>query len=175
LTGPLGLLTEDPRVKVDGRRVRPRPSVGLHAHRTDEALGFEEHTLPIPVQGVLSNGEPYESTVHVLQAFTLLLMKLHAFRDRCRDEEKDLARHHALDIYRIVAMMTEDEFEETRQIAAEHDDHPVVLEAGRIAQEHFASDESLGSLRLRAHALWNETMALAEFLSALKDLFVSRT
>ncbi|MCK4601325.1 MAG: nucleotidyl transferase AbiEii/AbiGii toxin family protein [Phycisphaerae bacterium] len=171
LTGPLGLFANDPRVKVDDRRVRPRPSVKLHAHRTDEALGFQEHTMAIPVTGTLSGGDPYEATVHVPSAFTLLLMKLHAFRDLCNDEEKDLARHHALDIYRIVAMMTEQEFEQTRQQVAEHQDHPAVLESVQIVREYFASDESLGSLRLRGHALWNERMALTKFLSALKDLF----
>jgi hypothetical protein len=170
LTGPLGPFADDPRVKVDDRRVRPRPSVKLHAHRTDEALGFQEHTTPVPVTGTLSSGDPYEATVLVPPAFTLLLMKLHAFRDRCNDEEKDLGRHHALDIYRIVAMMTEQEFEQTKQKVAEHQEGPAVVEAARIAREHFASEESLGSLRLREHPLWDEGMALKESLSALADL-----
>jgi hypothetical protein len=76
LTGPLGLFADDPRVKVDDRRVRPRESVQLHAHRMDEAVGFQESTLAIPVRGTLSSGQAYEAVVHVPQAFTLLLMKL---------------------------------------------------------------------------------------------------
>ena len=171
LTGPLGPLADDPRVKADNRRVRPRPSVNLHARRADEALGFQQDTMTIPVTGTLSSGDIYEATVHVPPAFTLLLMKLHAFRDRWSDVDKDLARHHALDIYRIVAMMTEQEFEQTRRQVAQYQNHSAVVEAVRIAREHFASDESLGLLRLREHALWDERMAVAEFLSALKDLF----
>ncbi len=170
LTGPLGSFTDDPRVKVDDRRVRPRESVHLHAHRTDEALGFQESTLAIPVAGTLSNGQAYESVVHVPQAFTLLMMKLYAFRDRCMDAEKDMARHHALDLYRIVAIMTEDEFQQTGRQVAQHDGEAVIVEAKRIVGEYFASRESLGSLRLREHRLWREGMAITEFLSAINDL-----
>lgn len=170
LTGPLGPLANDPRVKVGDRRVRPQPSVKLHAHRTDEALGFQEHTMVVPVMGILSSGDPYEAAVYVPSAFTLLLMKLHAFRDGCNDENKDLARHHALDIYRIMAMLTEQELDQTQQQLAEHRDESAVVEAVRIAGEYFVSEESLGSLRLREHALWDESMALTDFLSAMKDL-----
>jgi len=172
LTGSLGPLADDPRIKVDDRRVRPRKSLKLHAHRADEALGFQEDTLAIPVKGILSSGEVYQGTVNILSAFTLLLMKLHAFRDRCHDEEKDLARHHALDIYRIVAVMTEEQFEQTRRKVSAQKDHPVLAEATRIVRANFESPESLGSLRLRSHALWNDEMALNEFLSALHDLFL---
>ena len=171
LTGPLGTFEDDSRVKVDDRRVRPRPSVKLHAHRTDEALGFQEDTVAIPVQGLLSSGAPYEAMVYVPSAFTLLLMKLHAFRDRCQDEEKDLGRHHALDLYRIVAMMTEHEFDHTHQRVLSQRDHDVVVEAARIVAEHFGSAEAMGSLRLRGHALWDNEMALDEFLSALREFF----
>ena len=171
LTGPLGSMANDPRVKIDERRVRPRQSVKLHAHRTDEALGFQDDTTAIPIEGTLSSGETYHAIIHVLSAFTLLLMKLYAFRDRRHDEEKDLARHHALDIYRILAMMTEKEFEQTDRRIAEQKDHPVIIETGRIVTEYFKSPESLGSLRLRSHVLWDNDMALGEFLSALHDFF----
>ena len=170
LTGPLGTFADDPRLRVDDRRVRPRKSVQLHAHRTDEATGFQENTLVIPLSGVLSSGEAYEAVAHIPQTFTLLLMKLHAFRDRCRDAEKDMARHHALDLYRIVAMMTEVEFQQTRQQVERHQGDPVTGEARRIVTESFSSAESLGSLRLREHPLWDEAMALQAFLSALTDL-----
>jgi len=173
LTGPLGPLGNDPRVKIDDRRVRPRKSVKLHAHRMDEALGFQDNTMVIPLDGSLSSGELYEAAVLVPSAFTLLLMKLHAFRDRCKDAAKDLAQHHALDIYRIVAMMTEQEFEETGQQIAGQRNHPVLIEAARVVAEHFDSPESLGSLRLRSHSLWDEGMAMQAFLAALRDLLLT--
>jgi len=175
LTGPLGAFADDPRVKVDDRRVRPRESVQLHAHRTDEAIAFQEDTLAIPVRGTLSSGDTYEAVVHVPQPFTLLLMKLFTFRDRCMDAAKDMARHHALDLYRIVAFMTNAEFDQTERQIRQHQNEPAVVEASRIVAEHFASTESLGPLRLREHRLWNERMAMADFLSAIKDLFVARS
>jgi hypothetical protein len=175
LTGPLGSFADDPRVRIDDRRVRPRQSVKLHAHRTDEALDFQTNTMDIPIEGSLSSGEPFQAVINVASAFTLLLMKLHAFRDRCQDAEKDLGRHHALDIYRIVAMMTEEEFEQTRQQVAAQRDHPVLVESARIVGEYFESVESLGSLRLREHTLWNNSMALDNFLSAVHDLFLTQT
>lgn len=171
LTGPLGPFANDPRIKVDDRRVRPRESVHLHAHRTDEAVGFQEDTLVIAVCGILSNGQDFEGVVHIPQAFTLLLMKLFAFRDRCIDADKDMGRHHALDLYRIVAIMTENEYQKTEQRIEQHQNKPVVVEAKRIVKDYFRSGESLGSLRLREHQLWNDNMALAEFLAAMKDLF----
>jgi len=172
LTGPLGDFADDPRVKVDDRRVRPRQRVKLHAHRMDEALGFEDNTMAIPVEGALSSGDIYQASICIPSAFTFLLMKLHAFRDRCDNEEKDLARHHALDIYRVVAMMTEREFEQTRQKNREYLRHSVLVEAARIVAKNFGSPESLGSLRLRSHLLWNEGMALTKFLAGLRDLFL---
>ncbi len=171
LTGPREMFTGDPRVRVGVRRVRPRRSVGLHAHATDEALAFEQRTMALAVDGVLSSGEPYAAMVRIPSAFTLLLMKLHAFRDRCQDEDKDLGRHHALDIYRIVAMMSEQEWELTLQQVREFEQHPVIVEAADIIRTYFDSPESLGSIRLREHRLWNDTMALKEFLSAIQDAF----
>ena len=36
-------------------------------------------------------------------------MRLFAFRGRKGDPAKGMAQHHALDLYRVVAMLTEDE------------------------------------------------------------------
>jgi hypothetical protein len=170
LTGPLGSLAGDRRVKVDDRRVRPRHSVKLHAHRTDEALGFQEDTQEITVSGLRSCGQPYQDEVHVPPPHTLLLMKLHAFRDRHQDRGKDLGRHHALDIYRIVAMMTEHEFTRSQEWFVVQRDHPVVTEARRIVAEHFDTAVSRGAILLREHPLWRSGMPLDEFLSAIREL-----
>lgn len=171
LTGPLGEMADDPRIRIDERRVRPRQSVQLHAHRTDEALGFQDDLLELTLDGVLPDGQLCRATVYVPQPFTLLLMKLCALRDRCTDPTKDLARHHALDLYRIIAMLTEVEFETTRRKVVESSDHPVVNEARRIVAQYFSTSESLGSLRLREHSLWRADMAIDRFLLALRDIF----
>ena len=41
------------------------------------------------------------------------MMKLFAFRDRKEDRDKNLGRHHALDLYAIVAMQVESEYQES--------------------------------------------------------------
>jgi hypothetical protein len=171
LTGPREIFAGDPRVQVGSRRVRLRQSVGLHAHAIDEALNFENGTMALHIEGRLSSGNTYAAIVQVPSAFTLLLMKLYAFRDRCQDEDKDLGRHHALDIYRIIAMMSEQEWEQTLQQIREFGQHPVIIEAARIVRTLFESPESLGSIRLREHPLWDDGMALDEFLSAIQDVF----
>jgi len=110
---------------------------------------------------------------------TLLMMKLFAFRDSCREDASDTkkakASHHALDLYRIVAIMTEVEFERAALQIERHQGELAVVEAKRIVAELFASNESPGSLRLRRHPLWTmnmaENMALIKFLSATQDLF----
>ena len=174
LTGPQEHFADSPEVRVDARRVRLRKSVNLHAHPTDEALALGTDTMEIEIDGVLPSGESYSSAVYIPSAFDFLLMKLFAFRDRCQDEKKDLGRHHALDAYRVIAMMPEQEWEQTLGRIAEFGDHPIVVEARHIAQEFFDSPESVGSVRMQEHPLWSDDMALHEFLAALRDLFSAR-
>ena len=57
LAGPLGQYEDPSRVKVDSRRVKPKPSVGLHAHRSDEAVAYELEPITVSLTGALSSGE----------------------------------------------------------------------------------------------------------------------
>ena len=66
------------------------------------------------------------------------MMKLHAFADRSADADADLGRHHALDVYRIVAMLAEDEFEQVRQRVTQHGASLPVIRARQIVRDHFA-------------------------------------
>ena len=110
LAGPLGHHEDPSRVKVDSRRVKPKPSVGLHAHRTDAAVAYDREPITVSLTGTRSSGEDAAYEVPIPQAFSYLMMKLFAFRDRKDDDEKEFARHHALDLYRIVAMLSEPEY-----------------------------------------------------------------
>jgi hypothetical protein len=163
LVGPLGDLFDPKSVKRDDRRVMPKAFGGLHAHPLDEAVAVEEHTFVVPLgdTGVL---------VDVPQPFTYLLMKLMAFRDRCHDDRKDMARHHALDIYRIIAMITPEEEPVVRALAATHRDHPKVVEARRVVGERFTARDSLGILRLREHQLFFARMDLDTFRAELSAI-----
>ena len=104
------------------------------------------------------------------QPFTYLLMKLLAFRDRCYDARKDMARHHAMDVYRIIAMITPEEDSVVRALAATHLDHPKAVEARRVVGEHFAAPDSLGILRLREHQLFFGRMDLNRFREELSAI-----
>lgn len=168
LAGPLGEYED--RVKDDPRRVRPRPSVSLHARRVDEALGIEESCTEIELAGQLSSGETHQATAFVPQPFSYLLMKLFAFRDRKDDEDKDMGRHHALDVLRIVAMMTRYEYDETQRLFRDYAEQEPAQEARRIVQECFADENAIGMIRIREHQLFRREIDIRAFLSNLHSL-----
>jgi hypothetical protein len=171
LTGPVAATLVD-KLNIGDRRIRPAgQSVGLHAHRTDEAVGFQENLQMIPVEGCCTDGRPHRSNISVPQAFTFLLMKLFAFVDRNQDPDKDFARHHAMDLYRVAAMLDHDEFHEARSAILDHGDLDVVQKARLIVNEHFSEPTTLGLIRLQEHNLFEPEMDVQEFSRALTDLF----
>ena len=109
LTGPQDHF-RDTAARVDKRRIRPRPSVGLHAHPVDEAPTLEEGLVAVPLTGRLRSGLPWHSEVFLPHPYTFLMMKLFAFSDRRHDPQKDFGRYHALDLYSILATTTEEEW-----------------------------------------------------------------
>ena len=100
-------------------------------------------------------------------------MKLFAFHDRKDDPNprKDKGRHHALDLYAVIAMMTEPEYEFARRARTKYAENEKVREAGTIVRQDFAGPESIGVLRLREHHLYNAAMDLKTFLSVLQEIF----
>jgi len=168
LAAPLGEFAS--RVPRDARRVKPRPSVGLHASKLEEALAVDRHAILIPIQGQLSSGEPHATEVLIPQAFTYLLMKLCAYRDRMDDADKNLGQHHALDIYRIVGLLMQDEDSDVRGLIAEFAQHPVVIEARQIAATHFIAPDGIGRLRIREHPLSSTALDLDRLAGELKQL-----
>ena len=125
LTGPQSCF-QGTQVKVDTRRVRPKPSVGMHAHPVDEALTLEEGLLPILLAGTLSSGDTWESEIFLPHPYTFLMMKLFAFRDRLDDPDKEFGRYHALDLYTILATTTEEEWEYALQLRDQHKNEPLL-------------------------------------------------
>jgi hypothetical protein len=171
LTGPSSQFAHRQDLQIDSSRVRPRESVGLHAHPLEEAIAYEKDATRVAVTGLRSNGDLYVAEILVPQAFTYMLMKLFAFRDRKDDPDKDMARHHALDLYRVAAMMTEVEYEVVRRLATENREASVVREASRIVADFFSSSTALGVLRIREHPLYSDDMDIEEVLRLLAELF----
>jgi len=158
-------------LKVDRRRVRPDPSIGIHAHPCDQVVTLEEKLLPVAFSGTLGSNKPWQAEIFLPHPYTLLLMKLFAFKDRINDPRKDLGRHHALDLYSIIALMNEPEWQECRDFSHRLQNEPVIIEAGQIVTEHFSAVEQPGLLRLREHVYFRPEFQLPEFISALGELF----
>lgn len=173
LMGPPGPYTA--RLKINGPRVRPKGDSGLclHAHLTPEAVGVEEGPVAVPLTGPRSTGEHFSGTVYLPQVMPYLIMKLFTFRDRKYDAgpRKDMGRHHAMDLYAIVAMTTEPEYEAALAWRDSHWSEAIVREAAEIVRSDFAGPESVGTLRLREHALYRPGMEVEKFLSVLAELF----
>lgn len=169
LVGPLG--DHRARLHVKSPRVRPKGPVKLHAHAVEEALHIDEEPLELMVTGDRSTGEPFEATVLIPHPFPYLMMKLFAFRDRKEDARKDLGRHHALDLYHIVGMMTEKEYKRSVDLASHYRGHQHVSIACDIVGECFSAPENLGVLRLREHRLFRNEFDVDTFISVLRELF----
>ena len=168
LAAPLGEFAS--RVPGDPRRVRPRPSVSLHASKLEEAIAVERHGISIPIQGSLSSGKLHQADVLIPQAFSYLLMKLCAYRDRIDDADKLLGQHHAIDIYRIVGLLTEAEDVHVRALSTEFAEHPTVIDARQVASTQFISSDGIGRLRIQEHPLYHEKFELDRFSRELHHL-----
>jgi len=123
------------KVKVKQMRIRPKGDVRLHAYLTREALELGHSPSEYQLKGKRSDGSLAELSVFVPNSFTYLLMKLHAFRDRMDNEQKRLGSHHALDLYRIVAMMTRDEYDLVQELSKRHTSSPPVETACKLVND----------------------------------------
>lgn len=88
-------------------------------------------------------------------------MKLFAFRDRTEDRDKNLGRHHALDLYAIVAGAGR-----IRVPGVAH-----VETAREIIRSDFAEPTSVGVMRPREHSLFRPELPIPDFLAVLSEIF----
>jgi hypothetical protein len=170
LVGPLGEFATHTRR--DDRRVRARVrGLGVHAHAVEEAVAIEAEPQTLPIAGRLSSGAQHSTLVYIPQTFSYLLMKLTAFRDRFQDANKELGRHHALDAYRLIGLLTRGEDAVVRKLSEQHRDAPAVVAVRRVVQENFRDPDAPGILRIREHALYTPALRLDEFCTELGRLF----
>lgn len=133
-------------VKMDERRIRPRETRGIHAHNTPEAFSITEMPL------LLELGSSPTVQVRLPHPYSFLLLKLFAYRDRRHDPAKELGVYHAFDLYRIIAMMDEDDYSAAEVLRDGLAGDEVVVEARRIVRELFAGADSPGALAILEHA-----------------------
>ena len=158
------------KLKVDSRRTRLRAVQEIHAHTAREAFIVAEKAMTV------SFSDASVTNIHVPHPFSFLLLKLFAYRDRRNDSEKDFGRYHAFDLYRIVAMITETEYQEMLAFRDKYFDDEIVTEARRIILELFDTVSSDGTIKMREYA--QETGYLVseadsqEFVNDLKTFFL---
>jgi hypothetical protein len=169
LVGPLGDARK--KLNVNMPRVRPRGNIQFHAHAVEEAICIEDETMIVTLAGTRSTGEPHTGSVLIPQAFPYLMMKVHAFEDRRLRGQQDKERQHALDLYAVVGMMTEAEYERARELGTAYAGNEYVGRARAIVREQFASRTAVGVLRLREHPLFREDFLLEDFLGVLAEIF----
>lgn len=138
-------------VEVVQRRVKRKPSLGskgIHGRADAEAVGFDLHPFCFESEGL---------SVTTPNPVTWCSMKLAAMRDQKeksederrtsdeRDEVRDLAKKHALDVCRIVAMTTRAERDATPEVIGTIRESPSFAQAASIAAEYFQPDEGWGT------------------------------
>jgi len=170
LTGPRKSFTGS-KLRVDERRVRPRPSIGIHAHPLDEVPTLEDKLLLVAFAGTLSTGSEWATDIFLPHPYSFLLMKLFAFRDRVHDKEKQFGQHHALDLYTVVGLTSEHEWAECREFTNTLKTNSVLMEAGKIVAEYFSGRDQLGLVRLQEHAYYQPNFEIDSFISVLRELF----
>jgi hypothetical protein len=151
----LSPLTDDSRIKIDKptkpgklRRFGPKdnrnspPEQRLHAYATPEAFAIDELPRTLPLRGNTPLGEPYEGDVRVPHPFASLCMKIQAAADyehATPIERNPRGQKHAPDVYLVLAMLNETEWDECSHLCEQFSDHPE-LESIRAAVEKLFTD-----------------------------------
>ncbi len=143
----------------DSVRIRPRDYRGLHARITPEAETVHWSTTRMQLGG---------TSVELPHPYSVLLLKLHALRDRIMDGEAQLGANHAEDLFNTVALLTESEFEEIERFRGNAD---AESSARLIMNELFEDATSLGSIRVR-EAVSPTDEDFGRFLDVLRRILV---
>lgn len=169
------LLTPAPgdskELRVKAQRVRPRGASGtIHGRKVPEAFSLEENLQAL----TLSTNDGQQIDVHLPDPFTYYLLKLFALRDRLDQPEQ--ARRHAFDIYVNAGMMTEAEWETSRELYVEHKARDILGEARQITEQLFGTRTSLGVERLMEYERSRDGMSLEDeridrLVKILSELF----
>lgn len=171
LVGPLG--EHENQVRQKGIRARPKGmnDPKLHARMCNDAIGVNKPGVKIEIRGILDNRARANAVISVPEAFTYAVMKLNAFRDRINDKEQEFGRHHALDLFRTVAMMTEKEYERAKCLRRENSGNDHVKRAITIVEADFSQDESPGIIKLREHPNFDAGASIPQFVGVLQEIF----
>lgn len=97
-------------------------------------------------------------------------MKLHAFKDRLRKNDQAKVGHHAMDVYRVVSMMTEEQYDQAKSFLRSNASKDVVKSAVEIVSDDFRQTDGTGILKILEHPLYRADFRLDVLSSILTDL-----
>ena len=131
-------------IKVQGDRSRLVKSK-LHGHIASEACFIEEDLRTISSSEILSGDKIVSFEVLLPSPTNLLTIKLFAFDDRSNKDDTEHAQTHALDIYLIIAMLTQrSDYLEGQKFLSRHRDSEIIQRAQSIVDSKFSSVDKLG-------------------------------
>jgi hypothetical protein len=164
-----------PILKVTVPRIGHKNNSPLHGRVTPEALAIEQAALRFGVIGKTSDGQQQQAMIELPNAFSLLLMKLFAYRDNeiglKGPASQPNAERHAADIYRIVALLTEEEFEQTLPVISEqYQSHPIVIEAQSIVKDYLSQLDQPGIEKITGQ-LRVSVAEIETFYAVMRKLF----
>jgi hypothetical protein len=156
----LAPLSDDSRLKVDKpvktgklRRVGPidnkesPPEEQLHAFATPEAFAIEERPLALPLAGRAPDGAQFDGEVRVPHPFASLCMKIKAawdYEHTAPSQRKPRGQKHALDVYLLMAMLSEDEWRECGELRDQFAEHTELRLICGAVTEIFATPDQPG-------------------------------
>ena len=160
----IDLLAAPPReddlgaVKLNAHRIRPKKAKNIHAYYTEEARGIHRGRLAIDLRKAEEAQDMEDAVVFVPSSYNYLILKLHAFDDRKdrEDAQSDRGRHHALDIFRVVIDMTEEDWQQAEVHYAAESEARYLQSACEIRKRCFSQDTAIGMLRLRENVAYIE-------------------
>ena len=172
----LAPIPDDPRFKVDKpggpgkvRRLSPREhkdspaSEQLHGYATPEAFAVEERPQPLPLLGRSPNGKPYDGLIWVPHPFASLCMKIKAAADL-------RAEKHAQDVYLLLAMLDEQEWDECNELCEQFREHPELRSICRAVTELFCTPDQNGCITIARNT---RDADLRRFSELIRELFPS--
>jgi len=144
-------------INVQGSRSRLVKSK-LHGHIASEACFIEEDLRTISSSEILSGDKIVSFEVLLPSPTNLLILKLFAFDDRSNKDDTEHAQTHALDIYLIIAMLTQrSDYLEGQKFLSRHRDSEIIQRAQSIVDSKFSSVDKLGwQLVLEASSFYTE-------------------
>jgi hypothetical protein len=130
-------------VHVSGARIRPHGFDRFHGRLTPEAFAVADTPIAIDLGAGLT---------YVPHPFAYLILKLFALRDRLGDPSSNEGKYHALDLYTIWALITEQEWDEVITLRGRYDSHAIMGEVRAIVASLFGDISAPGVEALIAEA-----------------------